>query len=304
MKSQQRMPSTDAASCVNFLSMKSANSSMRPSRAKRSRSANRSTTNILQPSCSPKYAMLLPTTGPRSMSTGSSREVRQPRNLRRAFVEKRGSESAGGGKTAASDSLLRDEIRSSRPNDAYQLGADALSGGCLRHRWRRHGRGSGGRLYCGLRLFLLLLRRTLALHVDAALEVRAFGNGNARRHEVAFHRSVVADVDLLRGGDVAVHLAKDDHHLREHLRLDFAVRPDRQDMITQLDRPFDVALDRQVFAAVQLALDDDRFADIHDVLLHKVTRFRSGCRGRCRHWRRWDGRLSAGGADGFITLPH
>src|SRR5215471_3087652 len=304
MKSQQRIPSTDADSCVNFLSMKSANASMRPSRAKRSRSAKRSTTKILQPSCSPKYAMLLPTTGPRSMSTGSSRDVRQPRNLRRALVEKRGSESAGGGNTAASDSLLRDEIRSSRPNDAYQLGADALSGGCLRHHWRRHDRGSGRRLHCGLRLFLLLLRRTLALHVDATLEVRTLGNGNARRHQVAFHRSVVADVDLLRGGDVAVHLAKDDDHLREHLRLDFAVRPDRQDVITQLDRPFDVALDRQILAAVQLALDDDRLADIHNVPLHKVTHFRStGCRRRRRR-RRWDDRLSAGRADGFITLPH
>src|SRR5436190_1691902 len=129
--------------------------------------------------------MLLPTTGPKSMSTGSSRDVRQPRNLRRAFVEKRGSESAGGGKTAASDSLLRDEIRSSRPNDAYQLRADALSGGCLRHvRWR-HGRDSGGWLHGWLGL--LLRRRAFALHVDAALEVRALSNGDARRHDIAFH---------------------------------------------------------------------------------------------------------------------
>src|SRR5262245_38925252 len=218
--------------------------------------------------------MLLPTTGPKSMSTGSSRDVRQPRNLRSALVEKRGSVSAGGGKTAASDSLLRAEIRSSRPNDAYRLGADALSGGCLRHRRWRHGRRASGRLHRGLRL-LWLLRPALALHVDAALEVRAFSDGDARRHEIAFNRSVVADVDLLRGGDVAVHLAKDDDRLREHLGLDFPVRPDRQDMITQLDRPFDVAFDRQIFAAVQLALDDDRLADIHDVLLHKVTRFRS-----------------------------
>ena len=46
------------------------------------------------------------------------------------------------------------------------------------------------------------------------------------------------------------------------------VRTDRQHVVAQLDRAFDMAFDGQIFAAVQLALDDDRFADVHDVLLH------------------------------------
>ena len=43
----------------------------------------------------------------------------------------------------------------------------------------------------------------------------------------------------------------------EHLRLDSAVRTNRQHVFLELNGPLDVALNRQVFAAVQLALDDD-----------------------------------------------
>ena len=47
----------------------------------------------------------------------------------------------------------------------------------------------------------------------------------------------------------------------------------------QLDLPLDVSLDREVLAAVQLALDDDRLADIHDVPLDHCCRRGSGCAG-------------------------
>ena len=40
---------------------------------------------------------------------------------------------------------------------------------------------------------------------------------------------------------------------------------DRQHVLPQLDLAFDLALDGEVLAAVQLALDDDGFADIHSV---------------------------------------
>jgi hypothetical protein len=39
-------------------------------------------------------------------------------------------------------------------------------------------------------------------------------------------------------------------------------------VLFELDRAFDVAFDRQIFAAIELALDDDRLPNIHDVLLH------------------------------------
>ena len=57
-------------------------------------------------------------------------------------------------------------------------------------------------LDCGLtsRLAAALafgLLGTRSLHVDAAAEVCAFGDGDARRRDVAVDRPVVADVDLL-----------------------------------------------------------------------------------------------------------
>ena len=111
-----------------------------------------------------------------------------------------------------------------------------------------------GRLGLLLRLLRLLSR---ALHVDAAAEVRAFGNGDARRGDVAVDRAVVANVDLFRRRDVARHFAQDDDRLREDFGLDLAVRPDGQDVVLEIDPAFDVAFDREVFAAAQLALDDD-----------------------------------------------
>ena len=84
------------------------------------------------------------------------------------------------------------------------------------------------------------------------------------------------------------------------------VRPDRQDVVAELNRALDMAFDREILAAVQLALDDDRFADVHDVLLHVMARLKSrteapdrGRRGRLRR-----SRLSARGSDCFIAFPH
>src|ERR1700680_1893424 len=68
-----------------------------------------------------------------------------------------------------------------------------------------------------------------------------------------------------------------------------------------------MAFNGQILAAVQLALDDDRLANIHDVPLHAVTRLRARTKSSRRHRRggvrgsRW---LSARGADRFIAFPH
>ena len=71
-----------------------------------------------------------------------------------------------------------------------------------------------------------------------------------------------------------------------------AVRADRQHVLAELDLAFDVPFDGQIFAAVQLALDDDRLADIHDVLLHSLS----------SSLRRADRRAAAAGA-GAVRLP-
>src|SRR5262249_29653000 len=83
------------------------------------------------------------------------------------------------------------------------------------------------RLRPGLRVRLADRARLgviLLLHVDAALEVRAVGDGHARGDDVTLDRSGLLDVDLLGGVQVAGHLAENDNGLGADLRLDAAVR--------------------------------------------------------------------------------
>jgi hypothetical protein len=95
-----------------------------------------------------------------------------------------------------------------------------------------------GRLLLLLRLLLRLLSG--ALHVDAAAEMRAFGNGDARRHDVAIHRPVVANVDLPEAVTLP-SLRPGPRRLREDFSLDLAVRANGQHVV-QIDTAFDVPL--------------------------------------------------------------
>src|SRR3954449_12502210 len=199
-----------------------------------------SSTKILQPSCSPKKLTLLPTTGPRSRSRGCSREVSVCRNFGSAFVAKTGStlrEPDAGRCGRTSESLLRGARRSSSPIRFRSEKSDAQRAVPTSHSrlvLRAHAlRSAGGRLRrrgrCGRLGFFLWRRRggSLPLHVDAAAEVRAFGDRDPRRHDVAIHRSVVPNVHLVARGDVAGHLAEDDDRLGEYLSFDATVRTDR-----------------------------------------------------------------------------
>src|SRR4029450_4674985 len=86
-------------------------------------------------------------------------------------------------------------------------------------RWLTVGPGGSRRLLSGRlrrgsrsgRLGFSLRCRAALLHVDAAAEVRTFGNRHPGGSDVAIHRPVVADVDFFGGADVARHLAEDDH---------------------------------------------------------------------------------------------
>ena len=57
--------------------------------------------------------------------------------------------------------------------------------------------------------------------------------------------------------DAPAHLAENDDRLRRQLRLDPAGWTHRQDMLPQLDRPVDLAVDDEVLASLDLARDDD-----------------------------------------------
>jgi len=88
-------------------------------------------------------------------------------------------------------------------------------------------------------------------------------NRDPRCGDIAIHRAVIADVDLLAGGHVAGHLAEHDDGLGEDLGLDPAVGADGEHVLAELDLAFDLTLDGQILAAVQLALDDDGLSNVH-----------------------------------------
>src|SRR5690606_28287527 len=166
-----------------------------------------------------------------------------------------------------------------------------------------------GRLLRRLGLALLgplfaLRARDRALHVHAAAEVGPFGDRHARRDDVAVDRAVVTDVDLLGRRDIADDLAQDDHLLGEHLGPDPAVGPDRQHMVLQLDLALDVAFNRQVLAAIQLALDDNGLADVHHVAREPaaVMARGDGWRDRGSRTRRRSRRRRR--LHRLVTLPH
>src|SRR5262249_3951138 len=77
--------------------------------------------------------------------------------------------------------------------------------------------------------------RPLGLHVAGAAEVSPFGNRDARRSDVPFDRAILADVNLLGGGDVTHNLAKHHDRFREELCLDLAVGTNRQYVVAKLD---------------------------------------------------------------------
>ena len=134
--------------------------------------------------------------------------------------------------------------------------------------------------------------------------MRTLGDGDARRDDVAVHGAAVADFHLVRGRDVARHLAEDNQGLGEHLRLDFAIRANREDIVLQLDLALDLPFDGQILAPAQLTLDNDGLSNIHCV----PPGLRPGRRLRCP-WQAALGWLSTGRhvarwLHPFITFPH
>ena len=67
-----------------------------------------------------------------------------------------------------------------------------------------------------------------------------------RSRDSTFDRAGVADTHQLARPDAPVHLAENHDRLRRQLRLDPAGRTDGQDMLPQLDRPVDLAVDDEV----------------------------------------------------------
>ena len=89
--------------------------------------------------------------------------------------------------------------------------------------------------------------------VDAALEVRAVLDDDARRADVPDQFGILADLNLVRGLHVALDGAQRHHFARLDGRAHGPVRPDRQLVLQGFHGAFHFAIDVQVFAAENLA---------------------------------------------------
>ena len=94
----------------------------------------------------------------------------------------------------------------------------------------------------------------LRLHVDGALEAAALVEGHSRGADVAHHPSRGSNDDVLRGQQIAAHLALDDDRAGAHLALDAALAADGDLVGGELDLAAEAALDEQVLLAGELAL--------------------------------------------------
>ena len=81
--------------------------------------------------------------------------------------------------------------------------------------------------------------------------------------------------------------------------LDLAVRTNGEDVLAKLDLAFDLAFDGQVLAAVQLAFDDNRFTDVHDVP-HWLASGRDGLAGASTTGACAAGTPAVGGVAGVV----
>src|SRR5690606_1269813 len=124
----------------------------------------------------------------------------------------------------------------------------------------------------GLALRLLQARRAaatlaerrfdgLGIHLDRAFEAGTVLEHDARRRDVAANLRALTDADPLRADQVAFHVAFDVDRVREDVRVDLALRADRQRVVAQLHRAVDLAFDDEVFLATQVSVDVDRRAD-------------------------------------------
>ena len=81
--------------------------------------------------------------------------------------------------------------------------------------------------------------------VDAATEHGAILDDNARRGEIAFERSSLANFHLIAGAHVAAQPAQNGDRARLHVGVHVAVGADRQIVVLQLDRALDLAVDAE-----------------------------------------------------------
>jgi len=97
--------------------------------------------------------------------------------------------------------------------------------------------------------------------IDTAFEVGVVLDDDTGGLDIADEAAFFANRNLLRGLDVTLDLALDDYFASFHIRLRFTVRAYRTTAVLDVDVPFDVTIDEQVFLADDVADDCYGFAD-------------------------------------------
>jgi len=105
----------------------------------------------------------------------------------------------------------------------------------------------------------------LDVHLDAALELGAVGEDDARGTQVAADAGALVEGDGGGGGDVTIDLAVDVDGVDLDVGLDDGAGGD-DEMAAEADAALDATLDDQVFVAGDVAADGDPRADVADAL--------------------------------------
>src|SRR6202049_425362 len=98
----------------------------------------------------------------------------------------------------------------------------------------------------------------LAVHVNAAAEIGALHYADGGREDIAANLRGILDEHRFLRLQVAVDGSLDNDELRANIRLDRALRADRQ-ALRMGDRSLDAALDQQVLFGGQIALELQRW---------------------------------------------
>lgn len=97
--------------------------------------------------------------------------------------------------------------------------------------------------------------------VDAALEIGIVFDNDSRRFDVSHHVPVFPDRYLLLSVDVPVNGPLHHYLARSDVCVRPPVRPHRQLVVFQFEQPFHLAVDEQIFFAVDFSFDRYRLSD-------------------------------------------
>jgi hypothetical protein len=91
-------------------------------------------------------------------------------------------------------------------------------------------------------------------YVDTSAEYSAVLDHDSRSHEVTFQRAGLADLNPFTGRDISFQTTQDRNATGFNVGSHISVWAHRETVFAQLDRPFDLAVNVNIFAAGDFAL--------------------------------------------------